>query len=260
MHAIILAAGRGQRLQPSSPNGRPKCLIEIAGQSLISRLLDGLRDNGVNDISLVAGFQATQIIRHVADLDSEPAVNFLHNPNYEQGSVLSLLTARDVLNAGSDVLVLDADVLFHPAILQRLCRSAHANCFLVDKDFIPGEEPVKIAIRNNMIVDFRKALPPDLAYDALGESVGFFRFDGGVAAQLADICLEFESGGKGGVPHEDAIRQLLLKQPEMFGFEDVSGMPWIEIDFPEDLIKAESMIFPAINNSRYSAPPDPSRS
>lgn len=249
MHAIILAAGRGQRLQSSIPDGRPKCLIRIAGKSLLSRQLDCLLDAGVSQISLVLGFKSDQIIRHVAELDVQAHISFLHNPNYDQGSVLSLLTARKALQSESSVLVMDADVLFHPDILRRLCSSEHPNCVLLDRDFTPGEEPVKIAIRDKLIIEFRKVLPPDLKYDVLGESVGFFRFDGETASQLAQICNQFESQGKGGFPHEDAIRQLVLERPHLFGYEDVSGMPWIEIDFPDDVVKAEQVIFPAISAS-----------
>jgi choline kinase len=38
----------------------------------------------------------------------------------------------------------------------------------------------------------------------------------------------------------------LLAQPGDFGFEDVSGLPWIEIDFPEDVVRAEEEVLPAI--------------
>ena len=31
-----------------------------------------------------------------------------------------------------------------------------------------------------------------------------------------------------------------------FGYEDVTGYPWLEIDFPEDLVRAEREVMPAI--------------
>ena len=40
MHAIILAAGRGNRLADFNPDGRPKCLMEFGGRSLLARQLD----------------------------------------------------------------------------------------------------------------------------------------------------------------------------------------------------------------------------
>jgi choline kinase len=96
------------------------------------------------------------------------------------------------------------------------------------------------------MIEFRKQLGPGLAYDTLGESVGFFRFDPECAALIAAECARFDREGLGDAPHEEALRNVLLAQPNRFGFEDVSGQPWIEIDFPEDVVRAEEEILPAI--------------
>ena len=47
MRAIILAAGRGRRLEASNPDGRPKCLLEIGGSSLLRRQLRILHAAGL---------------------------------------------------------------------------------------------------------------------------------------------------------------------------------------------------------------------
>jgi choline kinase len=80
----------------------------------------------------------------------------------------------------------------------------------------------------------------------IGESVGFFRFGPECAALIAAECARYESDGLGDAPHEEALRDVLLRHPGDFGFEDVSGLPWIEIDFPEDVIRASNEILPAI--------------
>ena len=43
-------------------------------------------------------------------------------------------------------------------------------------------------------------------------------------------------------PYEEIIRDLLLAKPEQFSFEDITGLPWLEIDFPEDVVKAKDII------------------
>ena len=141
---------------------------------------------------------------------------------------------------------MDADVLYHPDILSRLISSKHANCFLLDKDFPPGDEPVKIAVRDGVMVEFRKRLEPGLQYDHLGESVGFFRLGPFAAHAAAAECARYDAEGLGDAPHEEVLRNLLLKKPRDFGFEDVTGLPWIEIDFPEDVARARDEILPAI--------------
>ena len=128
MHAIILAAGRGSRLAEHNPDGRPKCLKEFGGRSLIDRHLQNLNRLGLRQLDLVIGYQADQIIDHVGTLMFRPDVAFQYNPRYEQGSVLSLLASRDALQSGDPVIVMDADVLYHPAILQTLLASEVENC------------------------------------------------------------------------------------------------------------------------------------
>ena len=246
MHAIILAAGRGNRLREFNPDGRPKCLLEFGGRSLLSRQLESLLDCGIQRVEIVIGFEADRIVEHIGLLQRRPDVSFAYNPRFLHGSVLSLLAAHETLLGGQDVLLLDADVLFHPAILKRLAGSARANCYLLDRDFLPGDEPVKIAVRDGRMVEFRKRLPTGLSYDLLGESVGFFRFDAATCAELLRACARYEAEGLSDAPHEEVLRELLLANPDGFGFEDVSGLPWLEIDFPEDLERAVKEVLPAI--------------
>ncbi len=123
MHAIILAAGRGSRLAEHNPDGHPKCLMEFGGRSLLARHLDLLYRLGLRRADLVVGYEADRIIEHVATLQSRPDVAYHFNPRYELGSVISLWAAADTLRSGEPVLVMDADVLYHPGILQRLIET-----------------------------------------------------------------------------------------------------------------------------------------
>ena len=246
MQAIILAAGRGSRLAQHNPEGHPKCLMEFGGRSLLDRHLDLLNQMGVRKADLVVGYGADRIIEQVGTLISRPDVAFHFNPRYEQGSVLSLWAAQETLDAGVPVIVMDADVLYHPAILQALLDTDVENCYLLDRDFADGEEPVKIAVQEGVMVDFRKQLAEGLIYDTIGESIGFFRFGPECAAAIAAECAQFDEEGLGDAPHEEALRNVLLREPQSFGFEDVSGLPWIEIDFPEDVLRAETEVLPAI--------------
>ncbi len=247
MNAIILAAGRGSRLEQLNPDGRPKCLMEIGERSLLARQLDSLYRLGIHQADLVIGYQADQVIEHVSTLASRPDIAFHYNPRFNQGSVLSLWAAQEALNSGQAVIIMDADVLYHPGILQRLIETKKENCCLLDRDFLPGDEPVKIAIREGVMVEFSKQLASDLSYDILGESVGFFRFGPQCAVAIADECARFDSEGLGDAPYEEALRNVLLAEPGSFEFEDVTGLPWIEIDFPEDVLRASDEILPAIS-------------
>jgi len=246
MHAIILAAGQGKRLAEFLPEGLPKCLLEVGGRSLLSRQLEVLYQQGVTQVTLVVGYAADAIVEHVGTLAVRPEVALVYNPVYTRGSVLSLGAAKQVMTSSDTVLVLDADVLFHPRIMQRLVESEHQNCFLIDRDFEHDEEPVKIALRNERIVEFRKTIPAGLEFDTLGKSVGFFKFDGNITVKIAQVCDGYRSEGLLGAPQEEALRDIALALPAAFACEDISGLPWIELNSPEDVERAIKHVLPAI--------------
>ena len=247
MRAIILAAGSGSRLGERN-SGLPKCLLRLGGKTLLQRHLEILHGCGVSEIVLVLGFAREAIETELDGLNSGPRPVTLDNPQYREGSVVSLWTARHQLVRGGDVLVMDADVLYGRSLIERLLGSRFANCFLLDRDFIPGEEPVKLCVRGGQLVEFRKRIPQNLQFDFCGESVGFFRFSESAARQLAQICERYVNAGRTREPHEEAIRDLLLNsEPGTFGFEDITGSPWTEIDFPDDLRRAEEVILPRLS-------------
>lgn len=248
MHAIILAAGVGRRL--AGVTDSPKCLLRFGGASLLERQLAMLAEAGVERLTVVTGFAAMRIEQALAVLAPrimpELAVTTVFNPDFRRGSVLSCLAAAPALESGEDVLLMDADVLCDARMVIRLTESAHANCFLFDRDFVDGDEPVKLCVRAGQLVEFRKSLPQHLAYETIGESVGFFRLAAATAARLTRRCRQYRRQGDGEAPHEEALRDLLLAQPLVFGYEDVTGLPWIEIDFPEDVTRANDRVLPRL--------------
>lgn len=243
MKAIILAAGVGKRL--SSAHVLPKCLLKFAGLSLLERHLQALSVAGITDVTLCLGFDSEPIIESI----STSGVLVHYNPLYELGSVISLWSARQTLFSGDDVIVMDADVLYHPDILFRLVKSPARNCFVLDRDFMPGDEPVKICLRNNRIVEFRKRILPTVSYNCIGESVGFFKFDASTACRLGTIVGHYVADEKRELPHEEALRELALSDPTTIGIEDITGLPWIEIDVPDDVVRANDSILPRIDGN-----------
>jgi len=242
MKAVILAAGVGERMGAAAA-GRPKCLIEFGGSTLLARHVALLRDNGVSDITVVTGFGAERV---AAELKRAGGSATLHNPDYRAGSIVSLWTARAPLAAGGDILLMDADVLYHPRVLTGLLHGGRRSAFLMDRDFETGEEPVKLCLRRGRIVEFRKRVAPGLDFDTQGESVGFFRFTPEHARRLAKLAEDYMAGDRRSEPYEEAIRDLVLPDPDAFGVEDVTGLPWIELDFPADLERARAEILPRI--------------
>ncbi len=63
--------------------------------------------------------------------------------------------------------------------------------------------------------------------------MGFFRFDPAGARRLATLVAGYVNSGRSNLPHEEAIRDMLLERSQIIDVTDVSGLAWIEIDFPE---------------------------
>jgi choline kinase len=247
MRAIILAAGRGLRLQQADDRQLPKCLLQFGGMSLLERHLRLLKQSGVDDVVLALGYRHERVEAELDRLKWLPRPQIVLNPRFELGSVLTVHSAAEALTRGGDVLLMDADVLYDRRIATALVAGdGPANRVLIDRDFEAGDEPVKLCISEGVPVELRKKLEPDLKYDTIGESVGFFRFDRTGAHRLAELVEGYVSRDCAHMPHEEAVRDLLRERSRTFEVADVTGAPWIEIDFPTDVIRAAHEVLPQL--------------
>ncbi len=247
MRAIILAAGRGSRLQQTADGQLPKCLLAFGGRSLLERHLQRLEAAGVREIVLAVGFRHELIEAELTRLGRRSGVEIVFNPGYELGSMLTVHCAAQPLGRGGDVLLMDADVLYHERIMAALTAGrGPVNRLLIDREFEAGEEPVKVCVVAGVPIELRKKLEPGLACDTIGESIGFFRFDERAARRLAAIVADHVASSRAHLPHEEAVRDLLRERSHSFEVCDVTGAPWIEIDFPEDVTRATHAVLPRL--------------
>jgi len=246
MHAIMLAAGRGVRL--SNGAGHPKCLLEFGGKTLLRRHIAILESLGLDKLTIVVGFRAEEIHAELAAIGAKPWIDTIHNPRFEEGAVVSLWAARAVLRSGSDILFMDADVLYDREVLQRLTQSPHRNCLLIDRDLEPGPEPVKACLRGGQLVEFGKIVSGD--FEAMGEWPGFLKLEPLMAGLLAAATERFVANGRAAEPYEPAMREVFFADPaHRVGCEDITGMAWIEIDTQDDLRRAHETIEPALHDA-----------
>ncbi len=108
--AIILAASRGQGMDELTRD-RPKVMIPVAGKTVLRRLVDKFKAQGVNDITVVGGYRSEAI-------DAQ-GVKLVVNEDWERGSELaSLSCAIDALS--DNTVLLYGDLLFRTYILNNL--------------------------------------------------------------------------------------------------------------------------------------------
>jgi choline kinase len=239
MKAIILAAGKGTRLDGAAV--KPKCLVEIGGSTLLHRQIQTLRSLNITNIVVVIGFAADSIRKECGD-----DISFVENIHFaETSSLYSLWLAREHLTDG--FVVLNSDVLFHPQMLADLLESERADALLIsdaekEKNQL-GEEEMKVKVSEDLVVDISKDIDP---VEADGENVGIVKFGSSGSALLLEYMNAVIASGslKDWAPR--AFREFALHH-SLYALS-TRGLPWIEIDFPEDYQRAVNEIFPKIES------------
>ncbi len=241
----MLAAGVGRRLRLPDPPA--KILLRFAGETLLARHLRILGRCGVERIDLVIGYRGEEVVAEIERLGAGHRVVTHVNPDFEEGPVVSLWTAAPALSSGEPVIFMDADVLYDHRVLVRLVASPHGNCFLLDREVGEGDDPVRLCMNDGLLVDFHKR--PSLPHEWWGEWIGFARFTPETAGEIARQAERYIASGRRDAIYEDVFRDVLLAAPPgTFAVEDVTGLPWVEIDFPEDLEKADREILPRLED------------
>jgi L-glutamine-phosphate cytidylyltransferase len=236
MKAIILAAGVARRLAPITDRTH-KCLLQVGERPLLTRMLAALDWAGVRETVLVVGHCADQVRETAGRRVGRMAVRYVENPEYTRGSVLSLFAARQHLT--EPALVMDADVLFPREFLRRLLAAPAPSAFLIDRGFQDTGEEVKYYTRGDRVTALGKKVVPD-SWQMVGEGVGFFKCGAEAGPELVGLLERVIIDTDGRSEYEDALH--LLVQRHHVGWADVTGLPWTEIDFAEDLRRARDDI------------------
>ena len=129
--AVILAAGVGDRLRPFT-NKLPKCLVPVAGVPILDNTLAHLAALGTEDIAVVVGHHKEAIIERYGERHLGMSMNYVVSENYDKtNNIYSLWLARRHLT--QDVLLLEADVFFEQAVLERLLLQGGGNLAIVSR-------------------------------------------------------------------------------------------------------------------------------
>ena len=111
MQAIILAAGRGSRMDKLTRD-KPKCMVRLAGKPLLDWQVESLRSAGILSIAAVCGYKAGQI-----NLDG---IEKFINPRWQATNMVqSLVRAASLLQAQTCV-VSYSDIVYSPDAVRRL--------------------------------------------------------------------------------------------------------------------------------------------
>jgi choline kinase len=225
--AVILAAGASRRLMPLTRDC-PKCLLPVGGRTILARQLDTLAAFGIDDVVIVTGHGAAALRAACAR-----QVRYVHNSHYATTNSLYSLTLTEEAVAGRPFLLLNSDVVVDPRLVGRLLAAA-PNALLVDLEARLDEEAMKVVVRDGQVAAIDKGLDPA---ESDGENVGVVKFDAEGAAALFRAARRLLGAGRTNA-WAPAAYALMLGEMTI-GVVPTEGLPWIEIDFPEDLARAE---------------------
>jgi len=229
--AIILAAGRGERLVRGKPY--PKPLTPVNGVPLIVRVLRGLELAGVENVTVVVGYLGDTLVEGLRRYRFKLDLSLVSNPEYDKPNGTSLLKAKRAVNGPTFLLM--SDHLWSPELIQRVRRfPLGADEAVLGIDFKIGacidlDDATKVAIRGDRVDQIGKELP---RYDAL--DTGVFRITPAVIEALERV------DGPQGCSLSQGMAQ--LAQSGRMRVVDVEDAVWVDVDTPMALAHAERLV------------------
>jgi len=237
MIAVILAAGASRRLG-NITDGLPKTMIRFGDKPILQYQMESLLGSDVDKVYIVVGYKKDIIIDYFGNRFADLQLDYIENREYmNTNTIYSLWLAKEYF-INNDFIYFNADVLCHPDVPKRVLKSAHSNVMAIEEKDC-GEEEVKVICdHNGKILRIGKDINPD---KCKGEFIGIAKFSSDLTEDFAD-CMEriISAGGEKNF-FEKAVDKLLDKFD--FYIENITGLPVIEIDFPEDLERARLEVY-----------------
>ena len=229
MHAVILAAGDGGRLQPLTDT-TPKPLLKLGGRPIVNHVLDALFAAGVRETTFVLGYLGGQIRTAVDNLHPcGMSIQFVENPAFDEGNARSLWAARDAVDG--PFLLAMADHLVEPSLVAKVAAQGNGRCLLAvehaPSDDVRRDEATLARVQDGRIVDLGKGIADWNALDT-----GVFWCTPGVFDAITPELRDGEAG---------AVFAWLARAGKLDAV-DVTGHRWLDVDTAADLRAADDWL------------------
>ena len=240
MQAIIIGAGRGSRLMPTTADV-PKCFAEVGGRRILDWTEQAFRDNGIDKITFIGGYRIDTV------RDEYPQFEFRHNTEWQNNNILeSLMFAEDLMDG--PFLCCYSDILFTSQIVAGVVRCDADIALGVDTAWLtryehrtehPSDDAEKVTVADGQVTRVHREIVEEQAY---GEYIGLAKFSSAGAATLRqsyhDRRAEFA-----GQPYREAkvfekaylihLLQDMIESGQAMAHADTPG-GYIEVDTQQD--------------------------
>jgi choline kinase len=240
MKVIVIAAGRGRRLMPTTADA-PKCFAEVAGRRLIDWAVDAFAQNGLTDICFIGGYHIDKV------KTAYPHFTFRENTQWEHNNILaSLFCAEDQMQEG--FICCYSDILFTADVIGRLAASKDDMALGVDTAWLaryegrtdhPPDDAEKVTANGTCVTRIHRQIAET---DAHGEFIGVAKFSAAGASRLRDHYHRCRREFSGRPWREAALFekaylillfQEMIERGENFTHIDTPG-GYIEVDTQQD--------------------------
>ncbi len=234
MQAVVLAAGKGTRLEPLTEE-KPKALVEVDGKPLIEDVFDNLLEIGVTELVVVVGHMKEQIIERYGDEYEGVPITYAHQRE-QLGLAHAILQAEPHID--DDFVLMLGDNVFRGNlgdVINRQQEDRADAAFLVEE--VPYEEASRYGVLDTNeygeiveVVEKPEEPPSNLVM------TGFYTF----TPAIFHACHLVQPSDRGEYELPDAI-DLLIQSGRTIDAIRMDG--WrIDVGYPEDQETAEARI------------------
>lgn len=231
MKAILISAGKGERLYPLTKN-TPKSLLEVGnGLTLLETQLHSLMENNIKDIVIIVGYKAEQIEAKIKDYKDRLNITTVFNPFFDcSNNLLSVWMARHCMD--SDFISINGDDIFSPVVIENLLKCNNDITMVIDQKANYDDDDMKVIHANGNVLEVSKTID---AQKANGESVGIIKFSKkGPAIYKAMLDDMVRDSTNRNVFYLRAIQRIIDKG-YVVNYSLCNESDWGEIDFHPDL-------------------------
>jgi choline kinase len=195
---------------------------------------------GINDVAIVVGYEKEQIVAHVTskELSYNQRIHFIENPAFAiTNNIYSLWLAIDWLR-GDSFSVLNADVIFDPAIFNSAVQPYAPISMIVDP--LWRDETMKVVIEDDRVTRMSKKISRE---EFSGTYIGITVFSKSIQDRLFGRLSDLIAAGRVNDFFNIAVQEL-ADEGVHIGYTSTDGLAWAEIDDPLDLTFAQQTVFP----------------
>lgn len=244
MKGIIIGAGRGSRLMPTTAD-TPKCFADVNGRRIVDWAIRSFAENGIEQISFIGGYQIEKVRA------AYPGFKMHHNAGWEGNNILASLMCAEA-EMDEPFICCYSDILFRPGVIQRLLAVKDDIAIAMDTDWRaryahrsahPTGDAEKVTVANGTVTRIHREIEDGQAH---GEFTGISKFTKQGASVLKEHyhrCRERYDGKPFREAREFKKAYLIHLYQEMvesgvrFAHADTPG-GYMEIDTQEDFTLA----------------------